>query len=591
MMVSVKKVHKEKEEEPMEQTVSLPYAVRVKVVHVLKKKAKSVKTGLEECHWFDNRYKICRSVTNGNNSNESEPWLAIPVLSDFNMDALKKSTVLHTAAVSTSTWMQDILAVGYQPCPRSSRHRLARGIETLIYPMPPPPSTEPQSSLQFSNLPILLSILIHAITSFTYPSLLSIGLPDRSHDTVYRICLECYQNQTLTIPKRGLDRIGDDGTILLPQKVFSMTRLYNQINVFPTLIQQFIPTHFIEAFLRHLWRLIALSHASPRLVRKGDIDPDSAVRQSQHVILYPEYPKDLHDDDNEDHHLTQGPMELSPGFITITEQGIKQSFDLTKVMFSRGNISEKIRFGRRLVQPGEIVLDLYAGIGYFTLPAIILGKAKHVYACEWNIHAMQALQHNVIQNRIQDKVTLYHGDSKVFLEYYDTNSKNSRDKNQTYQHHQEKATILQGNLVHRVSLGLLPSSEEGWPVAVQALKRDTGGWLHIHGNVHEDKHEVWAMDVCKRIYTIALEIPWQGNGMTTTSIHSSRTNPVVVLCHHIERVKAFAPHVNHLVLDIFCGPHLPNSLTHIDMKGYSVGLCLSDTSHDGDFIPVGVNLL
>lgn len=35
----------------------------------------------------------------------------------------------------------------------------------------------------------------------------------------------------------------------------------------------------------------------------------------------------------------------------------------------------------------------------------------------------------------------------------------------------------------RVNLGLVPSSEGGWSVACRALKSDTGGWLHIHGNV------------------------------------------------------------------------------------------------------------
>ena len=32
-------------------------------------------------------------------------------------------------------------------------------------------------------------------------------------------------------------------------------------------------------------------------------------------------------------------------------------------------------------------------------------------------------------------------------------------------------------------LGLIPSSEEGWPVACSCLRSDKGGWLHVHGNV------------------------------------------------------------------------------------------------------------
>ena len=101
----------------------------------------------------------------------------------------------------------------------------------------------------------------------------------------------------------------------------------------------------------------------------------------------------------------------SPGWITITEQGISQSFDMTRVMFSRGNITEKIRFGK-LVQENEIVLDMYAGIGYYTLPALIHGKARHVYACEWNEHAANALKYNLAANGVEDRATVLVGDCR-----------------------------------------------------------------------------------------------------------------------------------------------------------------------------------
>lgn len=42
-------------------------------------------------------------------------------------------------------------------------------------------------------------------------------------------------------------------------------------------------------------------------------------------------------------------------------------------------------------------------------------------------------------------------------------------------------------LADRVNLGLIPSSEEGWPVAVQVLKL-SGGILHIHGNITTFHH-------------------------------------------------------------------------------------------------------
>ena len=38
-------------------------------------------------------------------------------------------------------------------------------------------------------------------------------------------------------------------------------------------------------------------------------------------------------------------------------------------------------------------------------------------------------------------------------------------------------------MADHVNLGLIPTSEAGWPVACAALRSDTGGWLHVHGNV------------------------------------------------------------------------------------------------------------
>ena len=44
-------------------------------------------------------------------------------------------------------------------------------------------------------------------------------------------------------------------------------------------------------------------------------------------------------------------------------------------------------------------------------------------------------------------------------------------------------------MADRVNLGLIPSSREGWPIACAALKPETGGWLHVHGNVNtKDLH-------------------------------------------------------------------------------------------------------
>lgn len=182
--------------------------------------------------------------------------------------------------------------------------------------------------------------------------------------------------------------------------------------------------------------------------------------------------------------LKKGPN--SDGWITVTEQGIKQSFDMTRVMFSRGNITEKIRFGKSLVHPNEIILDMYAGIGYYTLPALIHGKALHVYACEWNENAIMALRYNIQNNRIStNKVTIFHGDCRTSVE--------------------ENKDLLFGKC-HRISLGLLPSSQGGWKVALQTLHYVTGGWLHIHGNVPIKEVNIWSTWVCYQLDQLLLSL-------------------------------------------------------------------------------------
>jgi len=45
------------------------------------------------------------------------------------------------------------------------------------------------------------------------------------------------------------------------------------------------------------------------------------------------------------------------------------------------------------------------------------------------------------------------------------------------------------NVADRVNLGLLPSSESSWSVACAALKSDSGGILHVHGNVTSGRQQ------------------------------------------------------------------------------------------------------
>ncbi|KAF3694064.1 tRNA wybutosine-synthesizing protein 2 -like protein [Channa argus] len=223
-------------------------------------------------------------------------------------------------------------------------------------------------------------------------------------------------------------------------------------------------------------------------------------------------------------------------WVNHVDNGIKYQFDVTKCMFSPGNVTEKLRLAGFDCR-GETVVDLYAGIGYFTLPYLVHAKASHVHACEWNPDSVEALQRNLKANRVSDRCTIHLGDNRQ---------------------------LKLSDIADRVNLGLIPSSEDGWPVACRLLKRATGGILHIHQNVtsplpnitsipaindaaqrisgrkaDREVWQFWADDTANRITSLLRDItgaPWKTN------------------IQHIEHVKSYAPRVHHVVLDLECRP-------------------------------------
>ena len=99
------------------------------------------------------------------------------------------------------------------------------------------------------------------------------------------------------------------------------------------------------------------------------------------------------------------------GWVEHTDNGIKYVFDVTKVMFSSGNITEKLRIASFNCK-GETVLDLYAGIGYFTLPYLVHARAKMVHACEWNSHAVEALERSLEANGVKERCMIHCEDNR-----------------------------------------------------------------------------------------------------------------------------------------------------------------------------------
>jgi len=238
------------------------------------------------------------------------------------------------------------------------------------------------------------------------------------------------------------------------------------------------------------WQVVATALNAHRLGRQAEVDA-SALRQSHAELL-------LGDD----------------GWVEHREHGVVYCFDATKVMFSAGNISERGWTGTIAAQ-GEVVVDLFCGIGYYSLPLLVNAGVAHVHACEMNPDSITALRAGLELNGVAEQCTIHEGDN------------------------QDTAPALAG-IADRVLLGLLPSSETAWPLAVRCLK-PAGGVLHVHMNVVDRNSgdiDTWAEQTLGAFRDLAED----GN------------RPWKLKIIEIRKVKWYAPHVRHCVLILKAQP-------------------------------------
>jgi len=216
-----------------------------------------------------------------------------------------------------------------------------------------------------------------------------------------------------------------------------------------------------------------------------------------------------------------GVAALAPGrggWVAVRENGITYHLDVTRTMFSAGNVSEKARMAA-VAAGGETVVDLFAGIGYYTLPLLLHAGAAFVHACDWNADALTCLQLNLAANGVSPaRFRVWPGDNRVTV-----------------------AGPLRG-VAHRVLLGLLPSSEAVWPLATTLL-RPTGGTLHVHANVSDADLPAWRTALPARLRAAADAV-----GAPIAAA------PYAVTLLHLQRVKSYAPHVWHVVADVALAP-------------------------------------
>ncbi len=184
-----------------------------------------------------------------------------------------------------------------------------------------------------------------------------------------------------------------------------------------------------------------------------------------------------------------------------SENGCLFKLDVAQVMFSLGNVYERARLPK-LVQPSETVVDLFAGVGQFSIPIAKNARPSQVYAIELNPIAYGYLRENIRLNRVGHIVKPLLGDCSV---------------------------VAPRGVADRVVLGILHVTHQYLPISLEVLK-PSGGVIHYHESVPS---ELRFERPVKRVFDAAA-------GRKVESLDK-------------RVVKRYAPGVDHIVVDARIG--------------------------------------
>jgi tRNA (guanine37-N1)-methyltransferase len=146
------------------------------------------------------------------------------------------------------------------------------------------------------------------------------------------------------------------------------------------------------------------------------------------------------------------------------ESGCFFLVDLEECYFSPRLSHERSRIAS-LVQPGETVVNMFGGVGCFSIIIAKHVSIARVYSMDINPAAVQFMTENIRSNRVYAKVIPLQGDSKSIIE------------------NQLRCCA------DRVLMPLPEKAFECLPYAVSALK-PSGGWIHYYDFEHASKNEV-----------------------------------------------------------------------------------------------------
>lgn len=174
--------------------------------------------------------------------------------------------------------------------------------------------------------------------------------------------------------------------------------------------------------------------------------------------------------------------------------------DVSRIMWSKGNTTERKRMSQ-IAEEGETVVDMFAGIGYFSVPMAVHSKPSKIYSIEINPVSHAYLCENLKLNKVEDFVEPILGNCRV---------------------------VAPRGVADRVIMGYIGNTNEYLDVAMDILN-DDGGVVHYHESVPDKIKFVRPVDRMKE------------------AAHAAGKDMVEIIEKRI--IKPYSPGVYHVVVD------------------------------------------
>ena len=145
------------------------------------------------------------------------------------------------------------------------------------------------------------------------------------------------------------------------------------------------------------------------------------------------------------------------------EHGCLFKVDLGKCYFSPRLSYERTRIAQQ-VQPGEVIVNMFAGVGCYSIIIAKHSEAEKIYSIDINPIAIQYTQENIKLNKVKERVVPIQGDAKKVIK--------------------ERMR----NFADRVLMPLPEKAYEYLDYAALALK-PRSGWIHYYDFEHAKKGE------------------------------------------------------------------------------------------------------